>query len=342
MANASIRMVSPPPALGFDADENIERMVEWFRANFEDPANSLPYESKEGGYQWLFGGPYDAGEELSSAFPDADDERIDGAVERLQRGGVLEWTVSAERIFDEGITWHNSPDDEAEDYRVLPPEGHQRAFTIVETLLFPQAAQGWCIRATFIPGTTNMPLGTELEGEDEVLTTEDGDLITSEDGEPLTVEAQALVRRQFDSLRQLVAGLIDQQLEGQTVPRGRDLEAARDWVRSLERDSDLFVDDAVVVHASPPAWMPLGKIVAKQVGEATGASAIVISGMANGHLFGYLLAYGGARIFLEIVRGSNYVVAATFERIGNRIRRGDFDKGPKDKIAAKPAPKLIK
>ena len=31
-------------------------MRQWFSNNFEDPAQSLPYESREGGYIWIDGG----------------------------------------------------------------------------------------------------------------------------------------------------------------------------------------------------------------------------------------------------------------------------------------------
>ena len=41
-------------------DERVEAMKEWFWENFEDPANETPYESREGGYQWIWGGPFDA------------------------------------------------------------------------------------------------------------------------------------------------------------------------------------------------------------------------------------------------------------------------------------------
>lgn len=40
----------------------------WFRAHFEDPAVRTPYESAEGGYMWIWGGPYDAKEELENEF----------------------------------------------------------------------------------------------------------------------------------------------------------------------------------------------------------------------------------------------------------------------------------
>lgn len=53
-----------------NADPEIQRdvMETWFRKNFEDPAERTPYESAEGGYIWIWGGPYDAREELQSEF----------------------------------------------------------------------------------------------------------------------------------------------------------------------------------------------------------------------------------------------------------------------------------
>ena len=34
--------------------EKLELMIGWFHLNFEDPAQSTPYESAEGGYQWIW------------------------------------------------------------------------------------------------------------------------------------------------------------------------------------------------------------------------------------------------------------------------------------------------
>lgn len=46
----------------------IEAMRDWFSNNFEDPANSCPYESREGGYAYIYGGPYYASDELQEMF----------------------------------------------------------------------------------------------------------------------------------------------------------------------------------------------------------------------------------------------------------------------------------
>jgi hypothetical protein len=49
-------------------EEQLEAMEEWFRERYEDPAEQTPYESKEGGYIWIWGGPYDAEEVLREKF----------------------------------------------------------------------------------------------------------------------------------------------------------------------------------------------------------------------------------------------------------------------------------
>ena len=59
-----------------DATEQHRFMSEWFLANYEDPAHSLPYESREGGYIWIDGGPYDPHEELHAKFGEIVPEEV--------------------------------------------------------------------------------------------------------------------------------------------------------------------------------------------------------------------------------------------------------------------------
>ena len=63
-----------------DANEQLKFMREWFLTNYEDPANSLPYESREGGYIWIDGGPYNPHEELHGKFGEFVPEEV---IERL-------------------------------------------------------------------------------------------------------------------------------------------------------------------------------------------------------------------------------------------------------------------
>lgn len=62
-----------------------EAMRSWFFDNFEDPVNCCPYESQEGGYFYIFGGPYYAGEELQEKFGSyVKDDYIQELVDDLQ------------------------------------------------------------------------------------------------------------------------------------------------------------------------------------------------------------------------------------------------------------------
>jgi hypothetical protein len=88
-----------PPKL-HDKNTAVEQMTTWFHSNFENPAESAPYESAEGGYQYIWGGPYDAREELDAAFGDqltalvgaeAADDLLTFATSALEEDGNTEW-----------------------------------------------------------------------------------------------------------------------------------------------------------------------------------------------------------------------------------------------------------
>ena len=75
-----------------DSDTQQDVMRHWFFQNYENPADRTPYESKEGGYIYIYGGPYDAAEELGDMFdgivPDTVIELLVGDLE----GDCWEWT----------------------------------------------------------------------------------------------------------------------------------------------------------------------------------------------------------------------------------------------------------
>lgn len=76
----------------------IDAMVHWFHENYEDPAVRLPFESREGGYQWIWGGPYDAGTQISNEFSDiADEDSINAATREVTQDGLYEWAPKAWR-----------------------------------------------------------------------------------------------------------------------------------------------------------------------------------------------------------------------------------------------------
>lgn len=70
-------------------------MVEWFRSMFEDPQNQTPYAiDKESpyNYEYIWGGPYFARDELYHQFGDEVSEAIlERAIQEVERDGIIEW-----------------------------------------------------------------------------------------------------------------------------------------------------------------------------------------------------------------------------------------------------------
>jgi hypothetical protein len=78
--------------------EKREVMLEWFGANYEDPVHRLPYESAEGGYQWVWGGPYSAEEELRDIFEGfVPRTLIAEVVEEVESDGLFDWAPTPRR-----------------------------------------------------------------------------------------------------------------------------------------------------------------------------------------------------------------------------------------------------
>ena len=84
-----------------EEEEQIERMVSWFNRMFEDPQNQTPYaidKDSPHNYEYIWGGPYNASEELWSQFDGvASESAIEKAAERVQdQDGTYEWAPSGE------------------------------------------------------------------------------------------------------------------------------------------------------------------------------------------------------------------------------------------------------
>lgn len=93
--------VTPPPR-DFDSlskEDCIEAVTTWFFENFEDPVHHDSYISAEGGYQYIWGGPYDASEILWEAFEGhLPPEIIEEAIEDIQSDGTFDWTSANRRV----------------------------------------------------------------------------------------------------------------------------------------------------------------------------------------------------------------------------------------------------
>ncbi|CAN7355254.1 hypothetical protein LJR231_002058 [Phyllobacterium sp. LjRoot231] len=100
--------------------QKIEVMVQWFHENYEDPAVQTPHESAEGGYQWIWGGPYDADEVIQEEFSEvADYETMQRAVAEVTREGLFDWAP----------VHHNNPPPEDEDFRDFLTDEQGNALT---------------------------------------------------------------------------------------------------------------------------------------------------------------------------------------------------------------------
>ena len=73
-----------PNPISHLAEPTKETLVEWFLERYEDPAQHVPFESAEGGYQYFENEPYDAREVLLDYFPNVKEEVIEQAVEELE------------------------------------------------------------------------------------------------------------------------------------------------------------------------------------------------------------------------------------------------------------------
>ena len=77
-------------------------MLQWFFSEYEDPAENTPYESAEGGYQYIWGGPYEARDELYAKFGGIVSENlIEEVAEEIEKDGIFDWApVQKSEDFD--------------------------------------------------------------------------------------------------------------------------------------------------------------------------------------------------------------------------------------------------
>lgn len=90
----------------YDFQDLLEEIVEWFHDNFEDPANQTPHDSSEGGYIYIWGGPYDAHEVISEHFDRYPEEVISAAVRSIEKNGTVDWAPK------DGTPFHNANDED--------------------------------------------------------------------------------------------------------------------------------------------------------------------------------------------------------------------------------------
>ena len=77
-------------AIARDTHFSIEEMIEWFLENYKIPGEGVPFDGREGGYQYVAGGPHSADDVLTARFDHMPIEDIDAAVEQIESESV-EW-----------------------------------------------------------------------------------------------------------------------------------------------------------------------------------------------------------------------------------------------------------
>ena len=103
-----------------DSTDQLRFMREWFLDNFEDPVHSLPYESREGGYIWIDGGPYDPHEELHEKFGGFVPEEVIEALGDELFAECHEWAAQIDPSDDDlfGFDYAIEPAEYFDEYRL--------------------------------------------------------------------------------------------------------------------------------------------------------------------------------------------------------------------------------
>lgn len=92
----------------------IEAMRQWFYCRYMDPAHETPYDSSEGGYQFIYGGPYDPNEEIQERFSEiVPYDVMEELIHDLYLDVGHEWApvLSSEDFYD----WAFTPDVKTRD-----------------------------------------------------------------------------------------------------------------------------------------------------------------------------------------------------------------------------------
>lgn len=81
-------------------DDQLDVMRNWFLENYENPVHACPYNGREDGYAYIYGGPFDAHEELEMMFGQhVKDNYIEELVGELQEE-CYDWSGNSNDIDD--------------------------------------------------------------------------------------------------------------------------------------------------------------------------------------------------------------------------------------------------
>jgi hypothetical protein len=102
-----------------------EAIKEWFFQNFEDPVDNTPHETAEGGYLYIWGGPYETRDIIENVFADtASEQLIEEIIGELEEDGS-EWVPSSNRREPpENEDWRDWEDVDGEE--LSPEDAHKK------------------------------------------------------------------------------------------------------------------------------------------------------------------------------------------------------------------------
>lgn len=108
-----------------------EYMRHWFHSNFQDPVHETPYNSEEGGYLYIWGGPYNAHEELEAEFGRlVPFERIEELANEIEdEDGIYDWAPGLDHpdTTQRKIAWLQDQDE-------FPPSDADALEDVIERL----------------------------------------------------------------------------------------------------------------------------------------------------------------------------------------------------------------
>jgi hypothetical protein len=90
-----------------DPAEQLDVMESWFRAHYEGPAERTPYESAEGGYIYIDGGPYDPAEVLYGEFAHRVSEEVISELADKLTSEMPDWARVPDEDFYEEQYWES-------------------------------------------------------------------------------------------------------------------------------------------------------------------------------------------------------------------------------------------
>lgn len=101
-------------------DEQLIAMRAWFHAHYCDPAHETPYNGREGGYLFIYGGPFDPAEVLPERFSGiVDDEIIQVVIDEMYEEVGDQWAPIQYTMPDEEIEmyWRRTSTEQLETFQ---------------------------------------------------------------------------------------------------------------------------------------------------------------------------------------------------------------------------------